>query len=199
MPTTNDPHIIEILEQEMKHITDLTRRNMTRYPLEERVDEVDDMAQQALIKLWRALQKGHIANPAAYATTIVSSVCIDRQRRYKPIYTHFDQGVDDLYDDQEHQDLACHIEHMETMATFVQIATQAILMLPPRQKLAIVCALKDRFADAEPLLTALEAQGVDVAKVCWPDNISDKQLLRASLAVARKKLRCILSPSLFES
>jgi len=188
MPTPVNTNIDAILELEIAFITEYTRKKWSYYGLPESDVEADDLAQQSLIKLWQALQRGKVTNPNAYAHKIVTTVCIDNYRRSKPVLSLYNEEAQVLYDNQTPSDLSADIEQEEEVTTCVQIATQAILTLPDRQQEAMICALKDRSDDALPLLTSLSERGIDVETTSWPDEPVDRQVLRASLSVARKKL-----------
>ncbi len=192
--STNDIAVAEVLERLNKYISDLARRKIPRYAIRsEELDlEIDELIQQTRIKLWHALQKGHIVNPTGYARSIVFTEAVNMQRRYKPTHALSNEEDGELYHDKGTQDPSLKIEQDEALATCVTIAIQAIQTLPPRQRQAMICSMKDRYDDALPLLTALKEQGIDIENICWPDEKVDVHRLKALLSVSRKKLRYLL-------
>src|SRR5690242_4454262 len=106
---------VAILEHMTTYIAALAGRKIPRHTLRtETMDmEIDDLAQQVSIKLWQALQKGHVINPVGYTKSIVSTTAIDMQRRYKPTHALSDEEDSDLYRDGGMQDPSRDIEQDE--------------------------------------------------------------------------------------
>jgi len=71
----------------------------------------------------------------------------------------------------------------------MQKTVDEILKLPTRQQRAMICALKDQVADILPLTEAFAARGLDIGAINWPRKKDEVRQLRASLGVARAKLR----------
>ena len=69
---------------------------------------------------------------------------------------------------------------------------KAILALPPRQRQAMLCALKDRKDDALPLINTLKVYSIDIEAMDWLEEQHEVQQLKASLSIARKKLQGLL-------
>jgi len=183
--------IAELLEKLDKHIVNLARKRIPRYTVRagEHELEIDELAQQTRVKLWLALRKSDIANPAGYAGSIVYTEAVNMQRRFRSMDI-VSQRVGEQLRTNEMQDPTLDIEQRESMKACVTIAAQAIRALPPCQRRAIICALKDARDDTFPLLAALQTLGIDVESVCWPEDKIAVQRMRASLTVSRKKLRC---------
>ena len=183
--------IAELLEKLDKYIVNLARKRIPRYTVRpgEHELEIDELAQQTRVKLWMALCKSDIANPAGYAGSIVYTEAVNMQRRFKSMDT-VSQRVGEQLRTHEMQDPTLDIEQCESMKACVAKAAQAIRALPPCQRQAMICALKDARDDTSPLLAALQTLGIDVESIRWPEDKVAVQRMRASLTVSRKKLRC---------
>lgn len=161
--------------------------------------EVDDLAQTIRIKLWASRQKRAITCPKAYIRTISRTAAVDSVRRHKPSAslsgnTDEDPGPGDLLVAQGEglQDPSYEIEADKIDPDLLTKLAKAILALPPRQRQAMLYALKDRKDDALPLINFLKAYMVDIEAMEWPEDKREVQLLRASLSIARKKLQSLL-------
>lgn len=183
--------IAEILEELDRRIVALARKRVPRYAVRpgEQDLEIDELAQQTRIKLWLALEKGGIANPTGYAGSIAYTEAIDMLRRFRSVCVAAQKIGEQLYNESM-RDPSLDIEQEEALKICVTRVAQAIRALPPCQKRAMICALKDAPDDTLPLLMALQASGVDVESMQWPDDKVAAQRLRASLWVSREKLRC---------
>jgi DNA-directed RNA polymerase specialized sigma24 family protein len=196
--SANDPYIDKILEQYDAYILVLARKMVPRniVPPEKLHDEIEDLAQTVRIKFWHVLQKRRIINVRPYIHLIVLSEVIDMVRRYHP---NFPLPIDEdgeLYQGNmiatssvEMQDPAAVIEQAEALEIITQGTLEALLKLPPRQLYAMICALKDRSDDAQSLIDSLKSCIEDFDEIQWPEEKDKSQSLRASLAIARKKLR----------
>jgi len=143
-----------------------------------------------------------IEKPRAYISTTVKSVLIDTKRKHKPTQALPTNEDGELYQGnllikqcQEVQDPADIIVQKEALTESVTLAFNAIQTLPPRQRHATLCVLKDQLDDLHDL-TAVAIRDIDIESICWPDERYEKQLLRASLAISRKKLHMLLSDRL---
>ncbi len=161
--------------------------------------DVDEIAQNARIKLWQALQKDHILNARAYVRRIVYHESINMVRSYKPKQSllsvndgEFSGGNMLMSDNEAMRDPAYIVEQAEQLAERAEQAVQAIQTLPPRQQRAIICTLLDNLDDMLPLLAMFKAQKLDIEAAHWPEQKAEMQLLKASLSVSRKKLRRLL-------
>lgn len=158
--------------------------------------ENDELSQSIRIKLWKSRQKRFITNPRAYIRTIAHTTAIDMIRRHKPTVSlsNDENGESDLGDrltaqNEGLQDPAYEIELGEIDPGFLTKLVDAILSLPPRQRQAVLYALKDHQDDALPLIKALKAQGVDIEALDEPKVERERRLLKVSLSLARKKLQ----------
>jgi Sigma-70 region 2 len=162
--------------------------------------EADELAQTIRIKLWTSHQKHPITHPRAFIRTIAYTTAIDMVRRHRPTVSLFGDADGELClgdrlvaQNEGFQDPANEIELGEIDTSFLTKLMRAILALPPRQKQATLYALKDCKEDALPLINALKVYGIDIEAMDWPDEPGEVHLLRASLTVARKKLRWLLA------
>jgi DNA-directed RNA polymerase specialized sigma24 family protein len=196
--SASDPYIDEILEQYDAYILVLARKNVPRniVPPEKLHDEIEELAQTVRIKFWHVLQKQRIINLKPYIHLIVLSEVIDMVRKYHPNFPLPLDEDGELYrgnmiatSSVEMQDPATVVEQAEAFEIIAQGTLEALLKLPPRQLYAMICALKDRSDDAQPLIDSLKSYIEDFDEIQWPEEKDKLQSLRASLAVARKKLR----------
>jgi len=149
--------------------------------------EVDELAQRARIKLWHMLNRGLIHRPYPYVRRIIYSEFIDMKRQQKPALPLIidDEGgcqaqaVGDPADEV--------IQHSEDFALLQRIV-QMVVDLPPRQQLAMICFLRDEVDDPAQLSIAFYRHHIDITGLQWPLQTEERQLLRASLTVARHKL-----------
>ncbi len=149
--------------------------------------EADELAQRARIKFWHTLQKGMIHRPYPYVKRVIYSEFIDMRRQQKPVLPFIidDDGgcrsqiIGDPADEV--------IQHIEDYA-LLQCIVQMVVELPPRQQLAMICFLRDVVDDLAQLASAFSRHHIDITDMRWPSELAERQLLRASLTVARRKL-----------
>jgi RNA polymerase sigma factor (sigma-70 family) len=198
----DDHKIAAIVEQHDSYIIDLARRYVPRSRIAREVLdlEIDELAQNTRIKLWSALCKKQIKNIKAYIRIIVRNEAINmlRENKYNTSPLVLDEDGELLQGKlvgagEQMQDPADYLEHTEAVAECTSKATHSILALPPRQQHAMACALKDRIADILPLVEVLNRCGFNIEAASWSQDVKEKQRLRSSLVVARKKLQCTLT------
>ena len=194
--TQND----EILKHINVYILDVVRRKIPRaiVPGDVLDLEIDEIAQRTMIKLWQAMQRGHISNIKSYTKSIVYTETIDLVRRHKPVGPLPLDEYGELY--QEHIlatlspssfDPIEQFEQAEAHRHLIKRLAQAILALPPKQRYAMICALKDYSIDNSALREIFALCGLDIASTHWPQEQRALQSLRTSLSIARKKLRAL--------
>lgn len=155
--------------------------------------EIDELIQRVRIKFWQALEKSDIHCPAAYLRLIIRSEFVNMVRRQKYLMSLL-SSEECLYSDtlipgdQLTSDPADEVEQQAEASICLEKAVQAIVALPPRQRLAMICALRERVDDLAQLTAAFRAYEVDIEPIQWPTNKAEKQLLQASLAPARKTI-----------
>ncbi len=142
--------------------------------------EADELAQKIRIKLWASHQKYPIIHPGAYIRTIARTTAIDMVRRHRPTVSLFGDADGELCfgdhipaQNEGFQDPADEIELGEVDTDFLTMLMKAILALP--------------------LIDALKVYGIDIEAMDLPDEPGEVRLLKASLTVARKKLRWLLA------
>src|SRR5437016_5208964 len=76
----------EILKEYEPYIRSLVRKQFPRNMVHPDVLDlaIDEVAEEALVKLWFALQHDCITNVKAYVRRIVRSVIVDMRRKHKP-------------------------------------------------------------------------------------------------------------------
>ena len=172
-----------------------------RFPVDTFDFDLNELTQTMRIRLWKACQKQVIDNPRAYIRKIASTAAVDLVRHHKPsVYLsaalNGEPGPDNSRLAQTGillQDPAHEIELEEIESTLLSKLVEPILGLPPRQKQAMLCSLKEHQNDVPALIQALKDKGIDFETLYWPEEEHEKRLLKASLSVARKKLRGLLS------
>jgi RNA polymerase sigma factor (sigma-70 family) len=196
----SDSDANELLERLDAYIVSLVRikvpRNVVRPEM--LADEIEDLIQKVRIKLWLTLRKKRINNPEAYIRCIVYTEVIDllrRRRSMLPLPLDEDgelyQGNLIFTPSEGMQDPGDEVEQAEELDDSIQDIFEAIVQLPPRQQRAMICSLKDQIDDVLPVIDALRDQLIDVEAVNWPEEKNELQSLRASLSIARKKLRSL--------
>jgi RNA polymerase sigma factor (sigma-70 family) len=149
--------------------------------------EVDELAQRVRIKLWNMLKKGPIHRPYPYVRRIIYSEFIDIKRQRKPLLSL------NIEEEGDHQPQTARDPADEIMQEMEDVALQQrivhmVVELPPRQQLAMICFLRDVVDDPAQLSLAFCKYHIDITDMQWPRQKAERQLLRASLTVARHKL-----------
>jgi DNA-directed RNA polymerase specialized sigma24 family protein len=158
----------------------------------------DELAQIIRIKLWNAHQKHRIKNPPAYIRMIAHTTAVDVLRRHRSS-TPFSLKIDGelslnnllVARNEGFQDPAYEVELVEIDPYFLKKLVREILSLPPRQRRSLLFSLKECWKESPPLIKAFKAQGLDVEVLDFPDEKREVYLLKASLSIARKKLRSL--------
>jgi DNA-directed RNA polymerase specialized sigma24 family protein len=193
------------LEQYDPYIQMLVRKKLQRASTWVSDLEFDELTQRVRIKLWHTLQKGTINNPGAYIQRVVDTVTSDVMRRYRLVLPLMRDEEGELYQGnllilpgKGMQNPAEELEQKEEELEALQRLIAAVLTLPPCQRYATICTLKDRFDDLRALVNAFKDPGIDIEEVRWPTERKDVQRLRASLSFSRRKLRPLLTNSSWE-
>ncbi|MBA2288460.1 MAG: RNA polymerase sigma factor [Ktedonobacteraceae bacterium] len=159
--------------------------------------DIDDLVQEVLIKFWQALQEREISHPKAYLRRVVYHEFINFCRRNR--VTPLPLSLDSEGEIRHGQLLAGRSEEMDDPEhVFEQRSAQADLMehlvdaveteLPPRQRRAMICSLRDRVDDVLTLMAVFQERQEDIAQVAWPQQREAEQRLKASLSPARQKI-----------
>ncbi len=199
--SNNKPDANISLEYCYKYASILVRLQIPRNIAspEELPEAINDLTQTSVIRFWNRLtssKRGEIASPKAYLRRIVYSQCIDIARGHKrkpslPLPLDQDgepqQGKVLLNLSEGMQDPAIEFERKEFIAELIQ----DVLRLPPKQRYAMICVLKDEVAHIFPLEEMFLKHGMDIRNIHWPDDPAGLQKLRSLLVVARKTLRSL--------
>ena len=195
--TTNE-EINEILVQYDGFIQHLARKNVPRNVISaEEIDmEIDDLVQTTRFKLWLALQKREIHNVKNYIRGIMRNEVVTTVRQHEPTTRlvmndegELPQTSTVLVASKESYDPVAYAEQEEVLTCYSSKLTQHIVPLPPQQRRAILCALKEQIADLLPLADMFQPYGIDVEHLDWPEAENELRSSRVSLSIARKKLR----------
>jgi DNA-directed RNA polymerase specialized sigma24 family protein len=197
-----DIDVVAILEQSDQYILALARRNVPRQVSSpETFDlEADELAQNTRIKFWQALQKKEqIVNTRAYVRCIVRNEAVNMVRAHKPglpLQVDTDGelccGNTRISISDGMQDPAYSLEQAEAWTDCVKDVAAAIHTLPPRQRQAMICSLKEQVDDVQLLSGPFRDFEMDIETAQWPEEKDDIQRLKASLSASRKKLRPLL-------
>ena len=188
------------LERLDMYIVSLVRTKIPRnvVPPEVLADEIEDLIQKVRIKLWLRLRKQYIDNLRAYIRCIVYTEVIDLVRRYRSMHSlpldedgEMYQGSLMFAPSEGMQDPGDEVEQAEELDDYMQGISEAILQLPPRQRYAMICSLKEQLDDVLPIMNTLREQLTEIDAINWPVEKNEIQSLRASLSVARKKLQSL--------
>lgn len=196
---SSNVEIDRILEQHREWVYFLVRKQVPRQliPPDELATEIDELVQATLITFWHRLASGnvHIASPKAYLGAIVRSRCVDmirhkQKRRFvQPLILDQDgelhQGKFLLMSNEKMQDPALEYNHKELIS---EVAND-VMCLPPCQRYAMICTLKDVVGENPMLAETFAKYGVNIRTINWPRDAVALQTLRSSLSPARKKLR----------
>ncbi len=129
--------------------------------------EIDEIVQRVRIKLWQALKKRCIRVPGAYIRLIIHSELVDMMRRQRPVLPLpiDDEWIsDDMRDfiDQQAPDPADEMEQRLEAVISLRKMAQAVMSLPPRQRQAVMCLLRDKVDDVTQLFDVFKLYSVDM-------------------------------------
>jgi DNA-directed RNA polymerase specialized sigma24 family protein len=196
----SDFDVDAVLEKHDEYIVALARKKIPpTVASSEVLDlEIDELAQMARIKLWLALQKQQIRYPKSYIRCIVQTETVNMLRQHKPILSlltdedgEFNQGNLLAIPSEGTQDPLYELEREEMIADYIAKVVDDVLKLPACQQFAMICSLKDQLDDVLLLIEAFKDRQVEIEEVNWPEEKEEIQRIRASLSVARKKLRSL--------
>ena len=190
--------INEILEQYDNFIQFMARKNISRTTMlvGEIAAEIDELAQNIRIKLWKALEKREIQYAKSYIGAIAHNEQVNMLRKQEPITRIITNEDGELPPtctlvaaSQEVCDPTQTIEEEEMLASYSCNLPKHVVKLPPKQRHAMICALKEQVSDLLALVDMFQPHGIDVDSLAWPEEENERLSSRVSLSVARKKLR----------
>ncbi|MEO6888729.1 MAG: hypothetical protein ABI324_07005 [Ktedonobacteraceae bacterium] len=194
----SDPEA-EFFERHNAYIKAAARKAMPcGFFRKEEVDlEIDELEQRIRWKLLCILRKKRpIDNPRAYIYTVATTSAIDMMRRHKEViplplddYGELSQGRILGANSELLQDPAWIYEINEGTEEYLARLALAISTLPHKQRRAIICYLNERLDDIRPLVRMLKSLGCEVESVEWPSDKQEARNLKASVSIARKKVR----------
>ncbi|MDQ2714757.1 MAG: sigma-70 family RNA polymerase sigma factor [Chloroflexota bacterium] len=195
----SDSSIETILVQFEPYIVRLAQEVFGRYSTYSELQhpEIDDIVQEALIKFWQALQEREITHPRAYLRRVVyhEFVNVCRRNRVTLLPLPLDSEGEIRHGQviagrsEELDDPECVFEQRSAQADLMEhLADAVVTELPPRQKRAMICSLRDRVDDVLMLVAAFQEHREDIAQAEWPQQREAVQRLKASLSPARQKI-----------
>jgi len=193
-----DRDIEAILESVDEFILAQARKTIYRMTLHPNMmqDEIYELAQMVRIKLWQTLQTRQIMSLKPYIYAIVRSESIRLLRSHRMIAPLCFDAEGELFQGQlimtsseGMQDPAETLEQQEQADIALTEVVQAIVTLPDRQRYAMICSLKDRTDDLLALVETFRHYHLNVENIHWPKEKTEVHRLKASLSLARKKLR----------
>ena len=194
----SDGEAEKILKEYDPYIVALARKKVPRNAVhpEMLADEIDELAQRVRFKLWLMLRRKRIVNLKLYIRCIVLTEVVEMVRRYKLTFPLPLDEDGELYQGnmlillgEGMQDPAYEVEQAEALEVCTQDIVEAVLNLPPQQQRAMICSLQDEIDEVFPVLHLLQWHVTNIEEQHWPESKEGLQSMRASLSVARKKLR----------
>jgi len=196
----SDFDVDAVLEQYDEYIVALARKNIphTVAPPEVLDLEIDELAQNSRIKFWLTLQKRQITHSKTYIRSIVQNESVNLLRQHKPFLSLPADEDGELYQgdllvtpSEGMQDPLDELEREEMIADYITKAVDDVLKLPACQQFAMICSLKDQLDDVLLLIEEFKDHQVGIEEINWPEEKEEIQRVRASLSIARKKLRSL--------
>lgn len=197
----DENEINEILRENDDYILALARKKVPHHtaPREVLDLEIQELAQRSRIKLWCSLKQRKITRIKAYIRSIIHSESIDMIRRSKfelslPLDEEGElyQGKVLAAPGEGMQDPLYELVQQEKVSESITQVVKAMRSLPPRQQQAMICSLEDKLDDVSTLTQAFKKFGINTEAARWPSKKFEVQSYRASLTIARKKLKTII-------
>ena len=89
------------------------------------------------------------------------------------------------------QDPLYELEQKEIAAEYITQVVDVLHALPPCQRKIMICSLKEQLDDVPTLTQAFKKFEVNIEAERWPSKKKEMRNLKASLSIARKKLRSL--------
>jgi DNA-directed RNA polymerase specialized sigma24 family protein len=174
-------------------------RLVWRLPLDLSIEERADLAQLVRTKFARAWREKKINNWHAYLKTTVHNEYVSFLRRRKPLY----QLV--ITDDGEPAqgrvlislsegmgDPLIELEQKSVLIELLDRVVEALIALPPVQKIAMVSSLQEEMDDPTLLFEAFKRRSIDLPTMTLPTDKVARQRLQVSLSHARRRMAQLL-------
>jgi len=198
---TNGLSIDIIIDKYEGYVRRLVSKHFPRHTirLDELEMEIDEVVQVILVKFWQMLMQKPIANYASYLQSMVRNEAVNVVRRFRfhqvlnvdeegePYY-----GVVLFAHDEDARDPGEIVAEKETVSEYINHVVVACLKLPPLQRYAMLCILKDRIDYHHELLDAFRTHHIDITQLRWSGNHDTIHSMRVSASIGRKKLRAML-------
>jgi DNA-directed RNA polymerase specialized sigma24 family protein len=195
----NDHFIVALVEKMARRSSNIARPEVLDL-------EIDEIAQRVRIKFWHALMEKHIEHPQAYIRTIVRNEFNDIPRKRKPPLPlladedgelYMGDGVVGMMSESEGMaNPADEFEADENLDGLMNCAASAVSRLPSRQQRSMCCLLNEQIDARIPLIEAFEKHDIDIEAQEWPEDVTDKKLMKASLSAARHRIAEFLGVNL---
>lgn len=188
----------QLLAEHDEYIVALARKKILRNAIhpESLADDIEELAQKIRVKLLLVSRKQRILATRAYINRIATTVAIDMVRVQKPTISLTLNEDGELYQgnlalplSQQTRDPADVLIQEESYQECIERMVEGVLALPPSQQHALLSFLKKRINDLHPFAEALKEHGLDIEAHSWPKEYKELQSLRASLFIARRKMR----------
>jgi DNA-directed RNA polymerase specialized sigma24 family protein len=149
--------------------------------------EREDLAQRVRTKLALTLPGKKIDHLPAYLRRCVSNEFVSLLRQRKPFLPLplTDEGeilteVLLFSNSDGHSDPLWELEQKMAFEELLERVVEGVLLLPPVQKLAMLCLLSEQVDDFSLLFAAFKRRNVDISTASWPEDRFLRQRLRAS-------------------
>ena len=184
----HDQYIVALVEQKACGSSNVGRPEVLDL-------EIDEIVQRVRIKFYKALLSRHIDHPKSYIRTIVENEFRDLSRkRMPPLPLQTDEDGELYMGDivvTESEGLSDPQEVVieeERVSELMEFAAPAISKLPPRQRLAMICKIKEEVGERIEVIDAFVDCFIEIEEFQWPEDEAEKTLLKASLPAARQNL-----------
>jgi RNA polymerase sigma factor (sigma-70 family) len=160
---------------------------------------IDDLIQLSRIKLWQAARARPIINPRAYIRCVVKSAYVEIMRQKKtgealPVNEEGElvNGQPLFGPGEEMRDPLEVVEAREALKERLNNLVDGAITLPPRQRKAFICRLKDRVDDPALLTETCKERNLDIEGERWPADKVDKHNLEVSAIWATRKIKKLM-------
>ncbi len=155
--------------------------------------EREDLAEQVYAKLALALPGKKIDNLPAYLRRCVSNEFVSFLRQRKLLFPLPLQEDDEIFlglfsTSEGSNDPLWELEQKVAFEELLEQVVEGVLLLPPVQKLVMLCLLSEQVDDFSLLFAAFKRRNVDISDAHWPKDKILRQRLQASYRPAASNL-----------